>query len=124
MDYRGYKVVTASAPANAWNGLLRLGIMSRFDLAAMGHNSAAYLHHFAEATKLAYRARIKYAGDPDVNPPPLGRLLSENYWMEETAKINRERATPFELVFWRSLFAFLFVAVVLVALGKNPLKMG
>ena len=35
-----------------------------------------------------------------------------------------ERATPFELVFWRSLFAFLFVALVLLVLRRNPLKMG
>jgi len=35
-----------------------------------------------------------------------------------------ERATTFELVFWRSLFAFLFVALALVALRRNPLRMG
>jgi len=34
------------------------------------------------------------------------------------------RATPFELVFWRSLFAFLFVGAALLALRRNPLKMG
>ncbi len=97
IDYRGYRVVTASAPTNAWNGLLRLGIMSRLDLAAMGPGSAAYLHHFAEATKLAYRARLRYARDPDISPLPLDKLLSEKYWMEEAAKINREQARPFEM---------------------------
>ena len=35
-----------------------------------------------------------------------------------------ERATAFELVFWRSLFAFVFVAIVLLTLRRNPLKMG
>src|SRR5205807_5617748 len=35
-----------------------------------------------------------------------------------------EKATAFELVFWRSLFAFLFVALVLLALRRNPAKMG
>lgn len=35
-----------------------------------------------------------------------------------------ERATAFELVFWRSLFAFLFVALALAALRRNPLRMG
>ena len=33
-----------------------------------------------------------------------------------------EGATPFEMVFWRSLFAFAFVAAVLIFLGKNPLR--
>lgn len=35
-----------------------------------------------------------------------------------------ERATPFELVFWRSLFCFAFVALALAVLRRNPLKMG
>ena len=33
-----------------------------------------------------------------------------------------ERATPFEMVFFRSLFAFLFVGIVLILLRKNPLR--
>lgn len=33
-----------------------------------------------------------------------------------------ERATPFEMVFWRSLFAFLFVGAVLLALRRNPFR--
>lgn len=35
-----------------------------------------------------------------------------------------ERAGAFELVFWRSLFAFLFVALALLALRRNPLRLG
>lgn len=35
-----------------------------------------------------------------------------------------ERATPFEIVFWRSFFAFAFVALALLVLRRNPLKMG
>jgi gamma-glutamyltranspeptidase / glutathione hydrolase len=77
IDYRGCKVIAAPAPTNAWNGLLRLGIMSRFDVPSLGHNSAAYLHRCAEVTKLAYGARHRYAGDPDINPPPLDELLAE-----------------------------------------------
>jgi len=96
IDYRGYKVITASAPTNAWNGLLRLGVMSRFDPIPLGHNSAGYLHRYAEVTKLAYGARLKYAGDPDISPPPLDRLLSKKYWAENAAKINSQRAMPFE----------------------------
>jgi len=33
-----------------------------------------------------------------------------------------ERATPFEMVFYRSLFAFLFVGLALLALKKNPFR--
>src|SRR5437762_2521363 len=62
----------------------------------MGHNSAAYLHTFAEVTKLAYAARLQYAGDRDQNPPPLDRLLSEKHWATEAGKINPNKALPFE----------------------------
>jgi gamma-glutamyltranspeptidase/glutathione hydrolase len=97
IDYRAYKVAASPLPNNAWNGLLRLGIMSRFDLGKLGHNSPAYLHTYAEATKLAYLARLQYAGDRDNNPPPLDRLLSEKHWAREAAKIKANKAQPLQL---------------------------
>ena len=93
IDYRGYKVVASPLPNNAWNGLYRLGIMSRFDLAKMGHNSPAYLHTYAEATKLAYTARLQYAGDRD-SPPLFDRLFSEKHWALEAGKIMPNKAIP------------------------------
>ena len=95
ISYRGYEVVTASPPANAFDMLVRLGLMSQFDLAKLGHNSTAYLHRFAEVTKQGFWVRLNYAGDPDFNPPPLDKLLSEEYWKAEVAKINLQHATPF-----------------------------
>jgi drug/metabolite transporter (DMT)-like permease len=35
-----------------------------------------------------------------------------------------ERASAFELVFWRSLFAFAFVGLALVVMRRNPVKIG
>jgi gamma-glutamyltranspeptidase/glutathione hydrolase len=96
IDYRGYKVAASPLPNNAWNGLYRLGLMSRFDVGKMGHNSPAYLHTFAEATKLAYTARLQYAGDSEHNTPPLDRLLSKEYWALEAAKIKPNTALPFQ----------------------------
>ncbi len=69
--------------------------MSRFDPAALGHNTANYLHTFAEVTKHAFWTRLRYAGDPDITPPPLDRLLSEEYWAAEAKKIDPEKATSF-----------------------------
>jgi gamma-glutamyltranspeptidase/glutathione hydrolase len=95
INYRGYEVYTASPPATAFPSLIRLGLMSRSDLRALGHNSAAYLHLFAEVTKHAFWCRLAYAGDPEVNPPPLEKLLSEAYWKEEAGKIDPKKAKPF-----------------------------
>jgi gamma-glutamyltranspeptidase/glutathione hydrolase len=68
--------------------------MGHFDVVKMGHNSPAYLHTYAETTKLAYTARLQYAGDLDHNPPPLDRLLSKTHWALEAAKIKPNEALP------------------------------
>jgi gamma-glutamyltranspeptidase/glutathione hydrolase len=94
IDYRGCKVVASPLPTNAWNGLYRLGIMSRFDAGKMGPGSLAYLHTYAEVTKLAYAARLRYAGDRDRNPPPLDRLLSAKHWALQAARVRPDRALP------------------------------
>jgi gamma-glutamyltranspeptidase/glutathione hydrolase len=69
--------------------------MSRFDNAALGHNSTGYLHRFAEVTKHAFWCRLAYAGDPEINPPPLKRLLSEKYWEEVVKEIDLKKSKPF-----------------------------
>jgi len=94
-EYRGYQVYTAAPPANAFDYLVRLGLMSRFDPRPLGHNSAAYLHRFAEITKYGYGVRLKYAGDPEIAPPPVEGLLADAFLAKEFAKIDLTRATPF-----------------------------
>ena len=96
INYRGFDVITASPPATAFPSLIRLGMMSQFEVKKLGHNSKEFLHRFAEVTKHAFWCRLAHAGDPDLNPPPLDRLLSDDYWKEKTDKINPEKSTPFE----------------------------
>ncbi len=96
MEYRDYEVVTASPPATSWGTLVRLGVMGQLEPEALGHNSAAYLHRYAEVTKRAYSQRIEYSRDPDISPTPLDRLLSEEYWADEATLINPLRATPYQ----------------------------
>jgi gamma-glutamyltranspeptidase / glutathione hydrolase len=95
ISYRGFDVVTASPPANAFDFLVRLGLMGRFDVPALGHNSTPFLHRFAEVTKHGFWVRLRYAGDPDVAPPPLQMLLSEKYWAEQAARLDLAHATRF-----------------------------
>ena len=96
IDYRGYEILTAAPPANSFPALVRLGMMSTYDLTELGHNTTEYLHTYAEVTKHAFWTRLRWAGDPEVSPPPLDMLLSESYWREEVANIDPRRAKPFE----------------------------
>ena len=95
ISYRDCEVYTASPPATAFPSLIRLGLMSRFDVRGLKHNSAPYLHRFAEVTKHAFWCRLAYAGDPEIDPPPLKKLLSMDYWREQAARIRPDRVTPF-----------------------------
>lgn len=95
ISYRGHKVYTASPPSTAFPSLIRLGMMNQFDLEKLGHNSPEYIHRFAEVTKHVFWCRLAYAGDPEVNPPPLEKLLSERYWKDAVAKVDLDQATPF-----------------------------
>lgn len=94
--YRGLEVYVPPPPANSFPALVRLGLMSRFQQGSMQHNSADYLHRYAEVTKHGFWTRLRWAGDPDVAPPPLSTLLSEEYWSEQVAKIDDSKASSFE----------------------------
>jgi gamma-glutamyltranspeptidase/glutathione hydrolase len=49
------------------------------DLAALGHNSPAYLHRIVETIKLAFADRDAYYGDPKFVNVPAERLLSRAF---------------------------------------------
>lgn len=95
INYRDCEVYTASPPSTAFPSLIRLGLMSEFDVAKMGHNTLDTLHRFIEVTKHAFWCRLRYAGDPEINPPPLDHLLSKNYWKEQASRIDLKKAKPF-----------------------------
>lgn len=59
--------------------LQTLKILEGFDLAAMGPASPEFIHHVAEAMKLAFADREAYYGDTDFVKVPLATLLSEDY---------------------------------------------
>src|SRR3546814_8537151 len=56
-----------------------LRIVERDDLAALGHNSPAYIHLLTEALKLACADRERWYGDPRFVDVPLEHLLSTEY---------------------------------------------
>jgi len=95
MDHRGYRVVTASPPATSWGILVRLGIIGRFDMGPLDHNSAPYVHMVTEISKRISSTAGTYV-DPETGQTRLEPLLSERYWESEAEKIDFSQASPYE----------------------------
>lgn len=94
--YRGYDVYAMAPPSSGGVALVEmLNILEGFDLKAMGHNSALYLHVLTEAMRRAYADRAEHIGDPAFNPAmPLERLMSKAYAKELRETIDLFRASP------------------------------
>ena len=71
-----------------------LAILSTFDLRAMGHNSARYIHVVTEALKLAFADRERYYGDSIGAGTSIDDLCTERYARERAAAIRMDRAAP------------------------------
>jgi gamma-glutamyltranspeptidase / glutathione hydrolase len=71
-----------------------LNLVKKLDLRSMGHNSAEYVHHVAEALKLVFADREALYGDPRFQSEPLDWLLSEEYADRRRALIRPDRAWP------------------------------
>jgi gamma-glutamyltranspeptidase/glutathione hydrolase len=71
-----------------------LNILEGFDLRAMGHNSAPYIHHLVEAMRRAYLDRARHLGDSDFADVPIARLTSKEYAATLRSSIDAARATP------------------------------
>jgi gamma-glutamyltranspeptidase/glutathione hydrolase len=78
-DYRGITVHKCQPWSQGPVFLQQLRLLEGFDLAAMGHNSADYIHHLVEAAKLAFADRGQYYGDPEFTQVPMESLLSARY---------------------------------------------
>src|SRR5580704_19032020 len=74
--------------------LQTLRILDGIDLAAMGHNTPAYIHTLIEALKLAFADRHAYYGDPKFVDVPIDALLSDAYVATRRARIDPARAWP------------------------------
>ena len=86
--YRGYEVYKHSFGSQGPALLEALNIVENFDLKAMGHNSADYLHTVTEALKLAYADRDTYYGDQAFVATPAEGLLSKAYARERAKLID------------------------------------
>ena len=92
--YRGYDIISMPPPSSGGVAIVTmLNILEAYDLAAMGHNSAAYIHHLAEAMRRAYRDRAEFLADADFNDVPVQRLTSKDHATWLRRNIDSERAS-------------------------------
>ncbi|WP_339925767.1 gamma-glutamyltransferase [uncultured Cyclobacterium sp.] len=96
INYRGYEVWELPPNGQGIAALQMLNILKGFDLTSMGYGSAAHIHTFLEAKKLAYADMTKFYGDPNFGNIPLASLLSEEYATERRKLIDPEMAGEFE----------------------------
>ena len=91
VGYRGYDVY-GMAPSSSGGITVgeALNIMERYDLSSMSDVDA--LHHYLEASALAFADRGKYIGDPAYVPVPQDDLLSDTYAAERACNIDPTQA--------------------------------
>ncbi len=93
VDYRGYTVYKCGPWTQGPYLCQALRLLEGFDLPAMGHFSADYIHVLIEALKLAMADRDEYYGDPNFVDVPLAQLLSAQYTAIRQPLIDKEHAS-------------------------------
>jgi len=93
VDFQGYRVWELPPSNQGVAALEMLRILEPFDLKAMGHNTAPYLHHLIEAKKLAYADLDRFVGDADHLAMPAAELLSDAFIAQRRGLINSARAS-------------------------------
>lgn len=91
--YRGYTVYKHGFTSQGPVLLQTLNILESFDLKAMTHDSADYVHTVTEAMKLAYADRDTYYADTAFVQVPSEGLLSKAYAKARAALIDPRRAS-------------------------------
>ena len=92
--YRGYDVISMPPPSSGGVAIVTmLNILEAYDLSGMGHNSAEYIHHLAEAMRRAYRDRAQFLADADFSDVPVQRLTSKEHATWLRRNIDSERAS-------------------------------
>ena len=94
-DYKGIEVYKLTHWVQGPVLLQMLNMLENLDLAAMGYNSARYIHGIYQVMSRAFADRDFYYGDPYFPPEePIEGLLSEEYGKERIRDIDWERNDP------------------------------
>ena len=92
VPFKGYRVWELPPNNQGIAALEMLRILEPYDLKAMGHNSAPYLHHLIEAKKLAYADLERFVGDADHLAMPAEQMLTDAFIAERRSHMNATRA--------------------------------
>ncbi len=93
IGYRGYRVF-GMAPSSSGGTTVgeALNILEGADLAGM--DDADALHHYLEASALAFADRGAYLGDPAFVNVPVSDLLSQKFANERACQLDPDQAAP------------------------------
>ena len=91
-QFRGLDVYESAPNSQGIVLLIALEILEGFDLEALGHGSADYVHLVTESLKLAFADRNQWVGDPRFAETPVSGLLSEAYTAARRGLIRADRA--------------------------------
>lgn len=89
VNYRGYDVY-GMAPSSSGGTTVgeALNILEVFDLPSLKADVPKVLHHYLEASALAFADRAKYVGDPAFVDVPTNALLDPVFGKERACEIN------------------------------------
>ncbi|MEE4153219.1 MAG: gamma-glutamyltransferase [Erythrobacter sp.] len=91
--YRVYQVCGMGPPSSGGVAVGQmLAQLERFDLAALGPNSAQFWHLFLESQRIAYADRELYIADEDFVPVPVAGLTDPAYLAQRSALIDPDKA--------------------------------
>jgi len=93
VNYRGIDVLKCGPWCQGPVMLQQLTLLEGFDLKALGHNSADYIHTLVECAKLAFADREAYYGDPEFDDVPMDMLLSKEYADRRRALVDPTSAS-------------------------------
>ena len=94
-DYRGYTLHEIPPNGQGIGALIALGILEKFDFAALPVDGVASQHLQIEAMKLAFADVYKYVGEPRSMRLTPAQMLDDNYLSARARLIDPKRAQDF-----------------------------
>ncbi len=94
-NYRGYTLHEIPPNGQGIAALIALGILDKFDMAALPVDSAASQHLQIEAMKLAFADVYKFVAEPSAMAVTVDQMLDDAYLSERAKLIDMKKAQNF-----------------------------